>query len=740
MKTTAPKILLALPAIALSALAQTAPASASGPEAEPVRLSEFTVNSSRDKGYGSTNALGASRVDVPLENIPGSVVVVNRQLIEDTQAREFADVLRFVSGVSNASSPLNGQVTLRGSTNGGTMLRDGLPEGTSLAGFFFDLAPYERIEVIKGPSGALYGSHGVGGIVNRVAKQPLGEARYALRSSVTSTNGHQIYRIEGDATGPIDAAKQWQYRVVAAASDGETWYDRVYERQVFNPVLTWQPTPDLRLWARYEYQFTNLANVEGSWIANARGQISTFLNRENVTSDPWEFFKFWKHYFESGAEYRFWDGRVTSRLTGRYSQENRNHLRYILSAAGSMLFYDRNGALIGDERNLAVNFDDPSVFGSILHRRQYAPEVQNLINRSLYWDNVINFTLGPTTHKMLVYGAYNTLGGDNRRSISPLATTPAFNYLAPVYNPVFNPLGLTLTQSVNTAQAGESYNYGVQDNISLFDERLIFVGGFRYDNAESESWNNLTRGYSYTKGTDTSYKYGVVGKPVRGVSLFYNYSETFIPRFGTYNRYPDLVVLPLQNQHGVMNEYGFKLDLLDARVVATAAWFDITLDNNTGSGPTLNGVPTTIFLADQTIKGWEADIAVQPTPAFTALVGVGDMDSRSSAGRWTNGVPQGVSYKGLAKYSFLGGALKGLSLGTGYEYVNRRAGDVNVTFVLPSYGIWTAFAAYNHGKHWSFQLNVDNLADRIYAVTSSNNTSVYVGDPRTVRCAVGYKF
>src|SRR5690606_34391329 len=117
-------------------------------------------------------------------------------------------------------------------------------------------------------------------------------------------------------------------------------------------------------------------------------------------------------------------------------------------------------------------------------------------------------------------------------------------------------------------------------------------------------------------GKDTSFKYGVVGKPVRGVSLFYNYSETFIPKFGTYNRYPDLAVLPLENQHGVMDEFGVKLDLFDARLVATASWFDITLDNNTASGPTLNGVPTTIFLANQRIKGWEADIAFQPTPAF----------------------------------------------------------------------------------------------------------------------------
>lgn len=728
-------------AVLLSATAAFAQTTAV-PESEPetLHLSVFTVNSSRDKGYGATNALGASRVDVPLENIPGSVIVVNRQLIEDTAAREFIDVLRFVSGVSNAGSPLNGQFTIRGSTNGGMMLRDGLPEGSTLAGYFFDLAPYERIEVIKGPSGALYGSHGVGGIVNRIAKQPLGEARYSLQTTVTSSNGHQIYRAEADATGPIDQARKWQYRVIGAWSEGETWFDRQYQREVFSPIITFTPTRDLRFWTRYEYQFSNLPNVEGSWIANARGQISTFLNRENVTSDEWSHFNFWKHFAETGVEQRFWDGKLTSRLTGRYSQENRDHNRYIMSAAGSIRFYDRAGALIGDERSRLVNFDDPSAFGSIRHSRQYAPETQNLINRSLYWDNVAAFDLGPTKHKMLLYGAYNELSGDNRRHVSPLATTPTFDYLNPTYDPVFNRLGLALTRSVDTGTRGNSLNYGLQDNISLFKDRLILVGGFRSDSTENDNQNRLNNTATHTDGKDTSFKYGVVGKPVRGVSLFYNYSETFIPKYGTYNRYPDLAVLPLNNQHGVMDEFGVKLDLFDARLVATASWFDITLDNNTASGPTLNGVPTTIFLANQSITGWEADIAFQPTPAFTALVGLSDIESRASSGLWTTSVPQGFSYKGLAKYSFLSGPLDQLSFGASYEYANHRAGDAGNTFILPSYGIWSVFASYRVGKNWSLQVNVDNVADKIYATSASNNTSVYVGDPRTMRFIVGYKF
>jgi iron complex outermembrane receptor protein len=188
-----------------------------------------------------------------------------------------------------------------------------------------------------------------------------------------------------------------------------------------------------------------------------------------------------------------------------------------------------------------------------------------------------------------------------------------------------------------------------------------------------------------------------------------------------------------------MNEYGAKLDLVDSRLVATASYFEIEIDNNLGSGPTLNGTPTTILLGPVSTKGWEADLAYQPLDTLTFMVGLSDMDSKTSTGIRQNNVPQGLSYRALGKYTFTHGPLKNLMAGLGYEYTNERAGDAGDTFNLPAYGVWNAFAGYRLGD-WRIQVNVDNLTDEVYAQSSPQRTLVYAGEPRSFKFTVGYRF
>src|SRR5690606_9281856 len=132
-------------------------------------------------------------------------------------------------------------------------------------------------------------------------------------------------------------------------SDGEIWNGRNYERQVLATSFNYNPLPGLLLWARYEYQFADIANTANAWFGNARGQISTFVPRERVSDDPWESFRAWKHYVEAGAEKHFFEGRLVSRITARYNDEDRNHRRYIKSAGGSIRFFNQQGGLIGTE-------------------------------------------------------------------------------------------------------------------------------------------------------------------------------------------------------------------------------------------------------------------------------------------------------------------------------------------------------------------------------------------------------
>ncbi|MGH8702903.1 MAG: TonB-dependent siderophore receptor [Burkholderiales bacterium] len=90
-----------------------------------------------------------------------------------------------------------------------------------------DLALFERIEVVKGPSSTLYGLGTLSGFINRVSKKPRRERAASL---VTQLGSFDTYRAEADATGPLDADKQYAARLVAVYEDSGAFIDGVDNR------------------------------------------------------------------------------------------------------------------------------------------------------------------------------------------------------------------------------------------------------------------------------------------------------------------------------------------------------------------------------------------------------------------------------------------------------------------------------------------------------------------------------
>ena len=145
--------------------AQTGPARAVSPSAteEVIQLSQFTVSAASDSGYNSANTVGATRVNIAIKNVPITVVSLNAQFLQDTGAVSLEQAARYVSGVIGAGAPYSGQLTVRGQNTPGANFRDGVQEANGARGALFsDIALTERVEIIKGPAGTLYGSRGKG--------------------------------------------------------------------------------------------------------------------------------------------------------------------------------------------------------------------------------------------------------------------------------------------------------------------------------------------------------------------------------------------------------------------------------------------------------------------------------------------------------------------------------------------------------------------------------------------------
>ena len=123
----------------------------------------------------------ATRVPTPVEDIPAGVTVVDRQTIEQRDYTTLTEALSAVPGVrvSQSGGPGgNASVFVRGTnSNQVLVLRDGMPlndaaDSSGAFNFGVDtLADVERIEVIRGPMAALYGSGAIGGVINLISRQ-----------------------------------------------------------------------------------------------------------------------------------------------------------------------------------------------------------------------------------------------------------------------------------------------------------------------------------------------------------------------------------------------------------------------------------------------------------------------------------------------------------------------------------------------------------------------------------------
>ncbi|MEH2072128.1 MAG: TonB-dependent receptor plug domain-containing protein [Nostoc sp.] len=216
---------------------QTQPAQPSAEGDEPI---ELVVTGEQDT-YRVTDGSTATRTDTPLCDIPQSIQVVPRQVLEDQQVRNLSEALRNVPGVTqgpNSSTCRNfEQPLIRGFVAGSNIQRNGLRD-RSYVFQGFDTAAIERVEVLKGPASVLYGQGSLGGVINYITKQPLSNPFYAVEASAGSFN---FYRGAIDLSGPLNPSKTVLYRLNLAGQTTESFVDFYDEQKYFvAPVVSWQ--------------------------------------------------------------------------------------------------------------------------------------------------------------------------------------------------------------------------------------------------------------------------------------------------------------------------------------------------------------------------------------------------------------------------------------------------------------------------------------------------------------------
>ncbi|MFA0410918.1 TonB-dependent receptor, partial [Vibrio splendidus] len=140
------------------------------------------------EGYAEHMPQSGTKTDVEWLDVPQAVSVVTKTEMEDRGAVRLVDALDGVAGVNNTlGEGSRDQFVIRGFDALNDMYRDGIRDDGTLQSYR-SLANIERVEVVKGPAGALYGRGSAGGIINLVTKRANGDNFTHVNGSVGSNN------------------------------------------------------------------------------------------------------------------------------------------------------------------------------------------------------------------------------------------------------------------------------------------------------------------------------------------------------------------------------------------------------------------------------------------------------------------------------------------------------------------------------------------------------------------------
>ncbi|MCA3209912.1 TonB-dependent receptor plug domain-containing protein, partial [Cupriavidus sp.] len=208
--------------------------------AEESTLPEVVVSTTAEQSYAPPYATGATRTETPSREVPQSVRVLSRSLIDDVAATRMDGMLDYASGVSrqNNLGGLWDNYAIRGFTGSENTGAGYLVNGFAANRGYTaprDTATIDRIEVLKGPSSSLYGSSEPGGVVNVVTRQPQFKPgqTYDLEAG-----NRDHYRAAADITGAL--TDNVAGRLIAVADhDGSTRDFVNSQRYLLAPSVTW---------------------------------------------------------------------------------------------------------------------------------------------------------------------------------------------------------------------------------------------------------------------------------------------------------------------------------------------------------------------------------------------------------------------------------------------------------------------------------------------------------------------
>lgn len=672
-----------------------------------------------------------TKVPLRLREVPQTINVIGQERIQKQSLYTLEDALGKVGGVTVQRIDASRLSFFSRGFEMTSLQLDGTPTTMDNRVFLSpDLTMYDRVEVLKGPSGSLTGAGGPGGSINLVRKRPLAEAAVSAQISAGSWDD---YRGMVDATGPLTESGNVRGRLVLSEHDKGYYYDGGGKResnQIYG-IVDIDLTPDTVWTIGASNQNTDIRGAQRSLPAyrytNAAGEAAMSLpdaSRKHFYGEDWNRDYFWSTAVFTELEHQLGDGWKT-KLSLRHADNN-----YDLTQA-----YARNGGGIDPvDKQVSMN----SIMFDYREKQDEA---------DVYVDGP--FSLLGREHKVLLGANYSrsefaSNGGyfsDYLGDVDLKNPQPDFAY------PAF-PDSDKLPTSVANTRAKALYS---NLRLSLADPLTLVLGG-------RLTWLEMHRSQhqpeagspSQKNGDSVSQKftpfYGLIYDLNDTYSLYANYSGVFQPQAVSNLDINNNILKPLE---GKQHEVGIKGEFLDGALNASLAAFQIEEENR--AIPDMNDPASRAVVAGgkARTRGFEAELSGQMTPDWFLSANFTHTYKRydSANEQLQTYLPKNM----LRVWSLykLPGELEKWSLQGGVSVVSETYNKLDVPGIgmngtklrQGGYALYDAGIGYQITQNLSADLLGTNLADKKYfqRINTFQDGNIF-GDPRAVSMTLRAKF
>lgn len=750
-----------------------------------VAMPAIAEESKKDEGLETITVTSQKRVE-RVSEIPVAVSVLSSDQIDSSFSSSFEGLQNLVPSVSfkKGTTSRNSAITVRGigtisfsvaAEPSVSTVVDGVVLGRS-GQAFTDLYDLERIEVLRGPQGTLFGKNASAGVVNITTKRPSGETEGMIEATLFQGNE---YKIKGKIQGEINDNAAASIVVTKSGYDGNIYnvYNNEningYDKQGFRAMLDMELSSDTKALFIFESAESNddcCADIEG--LPSGRNPNSKAAPNSNGIVDGVADFDLNQRQVDHDFE-----SRTIDNTTAFSVQIDKDLGDYTLTSITAYREWENIEYREGDFTSIAGDSTEP-VFGAPfqLHDvgpqtwRQFSQEVRiaSPLGEKLDWqagaffwkmDSERNFTRDASCQNnggqlnQAISNYLSTTQGISSPTETQITDFIAAENLSCNANDIVSATAYMHTEFVNWALFGDG-KYHVSD-----DFRLLF--GARYTNDEIDFTHTRVSNDQYgrrgvgvrpatentdfsggTDNTNTSFKLGAQYDINDNSMVYTTWSQGYKgPGFNVFYNMAEQDTAPIAEETNDAYEIGYKYASHD--FMFNAAIFKTEIEgfqaNNfdNSSGVTLTRLTNAGNVSTQ---GFEFDFVWQASENLTLSGGVAKVDAEIDeffcpvGENCTDRSGLDVPFSPDLKYSLATEyvtELDGMNIiwNASYVYTDEQVatlpsntGEFSPAVLLPDYALLNASVAFSfNDDKYRFTLIGKNLTDEQFFTSYSGD-------------------